>query len=654
MVEMIKPRDSEKQIIAATGFDDPGTQRKSTWPILLMWSMAVIAFLIGFGVVAWRLDKAPDIFTDEIIYTRIGIRVSGEGAMVWDSGEPFLVHPPLYFLVEGIYFWLAGDANTPLYAAGDIFAAVQRARYLNAFFAGLTATALFLLGRRLRGAWLGLLLVVVFVLDPFGVRINRRAMLETLAMLLSLAGVTLLLGEDKGSQFSSLLRAIAAGLLLGMGILTKELTFITVLAIFVFGLWEAWRILREKGTANPDLATPFLAAGIAGLTYAIYPVWVLSSGAWDQFAGEKFLALKRLLGLVQITGWNRPDVSMFDFLSPRLVDYGSSYLLLALGGVATVWLLLMHRQRRAGRFLGVWGGVIYPFFTFVALFGSGNDQFFYFLLVPAIVFSGYALAFPVKSPHGSEGVHGGEWVHGDERAHGGERAHLHERVQRLASIWKGPAKAVFILLLLVIMPYNIAQWWSHFGAGVDNGYQQLADFVQENLPAGGSLNASGDPIKYQYFLPDHTITSAAIPQEAMASDVHYFALAPKDVWAHYGRIKPELAAWIQSEGNLVFTVSGDSYGDLYLYRVDYERAEIPVSTSLPRNRARWRSFGPAKAGFVGSLSLNLILWMAFLGGISAGMMSLNRARTRGPAGQAPAPSATEHKQQIKEVLDGRN
>lgn len=641
MVEMIKPQVSKKEIPAATGFDYSGTQRKGLRPTLLTWSLAIIVFLAGFSAVAWRLDKAPDIFTDEIIYTRIGIRVSGEGAMVWDSGEPFLVHPPLYFLVEGIYFWLAGDANTPQYAAGDIFAAVHRARYLNAFFAGLTAITLFLLGRRLGGAWLGLLLVAVFVFDPFGVRINRRAMLETLAMLLPLVGVTLLLSEDKGSQFSSPVRAIAAGFLLGLGMLTKELTFITILAVFVFGLWEAWRTLREKGIPNLDLAAPFLATGIAALTYAIYPVWVLTSGEWDHFTGEKFLALKRLLGLVQITGWNRPDVSMFDFLSQRLVDYGSTYLLLAFGGAATVWLLLMHRRRRAGRFLGTWGGVIYPFFAFVALFGSGNDQFFYLLLVPAMVLTGYAFTLPVKSPYDSEGLQGREGVHGLKQ------------VQRLASIWMGPAKAAFILLFLVIMPYNIAQWWSHFGAGLDNGYEQLANFVQEKLPAGEPLNASGDPIKFRYFLPDRTITTAAIPQEAIDSGVHYFALAPKDVWAHYGRMKPELAAWIQSGGSLVFTVSGDSYGDIYLYRVDYERAEIPVSASIASSQVRWRSFGPANAGFVGSLILNIILWMALLGGISAGMVALSRAKTRGRASRGAARAAIEHKQEIREARHGR-
>ncbi|HZD58656.1 MAG TPA: phospholipid carrier-dependent glycosyltransferase [Anaerolineales bacterium] len=637
MTEITKPQVLREEIAAPTGSEHAEAQREGPLPALILSSLAIIVFSIGFGVVAWRLDKAPDIFTDEIIYTRIGIRVSGEGAIVWDSGEPFLVHPPLYFLVQGAYFWLVGDSNIPQYAPGNIFAAVHRARYLNAFFAGLTAIMLFLLGRRLRGTWLGLLLVTLFILDPFGVRINRRAMLESLAVLLSLAGMMLLLNAAKRSDSSNPLntwrlraQTIAAGFLLGLGMLTKELAFIAVVAVFLFGLWETWRNLREKGPADPHLLSPFVAAGIAAVTYTLYPLWVLASGNWDQFVGEKFLALERLLGLVQITGWNRPDVSLFEFLSQRLLDYGSSYLVLALGGVATVWLLLIHRQRRAGRFLGTWGAVIYPFFGFVALFGSGNDQFFYFLLIPAVVLTGYAFTLPL-APIGSS-----------------------QRLHRLGPVWTALFKAALILFLVVILAYNMAQWWSHFGAGTDDGYQQLANFVQEKLPVGEPLNASGDPIKFRYFLPGRSITVAATPQEAVDSGVHYFALAPKDVWAHYGRIKPELAAWIQSKGRLLFTATGDSYGEIHLYRVDYHRADVSVTAAIPGGNFHWRSFAPAKGGFIGPLALSLVLWLAFLAGISTVMLVAAGPKTSLLSYQIPALPETNHKHPIKGAVHERD
>jgi hypothetical protein len=407
--------------------------------------------------------------------------------------------------------------------------------------------------------------------------------------------------------------------------LTKELVFIAILSVFLFGLWEAWRTLRAKSSPNPYLLSPFLASGIAALTYALYPLWVLTSGGWDQFAAEKFLALRRLLGLVQITGWNRPEVSMFEFLSQRLLDYGGSYLVLALGGVATVWLLLMHRRTRAGRFLGTWGSVTYPFFIFVALFGSGNDQFFYFLLVPAIIFTGYAFTLPLASVGGSQ------------------------RRQRLDRIWMGLLDTALILFLVVMAPYNIAQWWSHFGAGNDDGYQQLAKFVQQKLPVGEPLNASGDPIKFRYFLPGRTITAAATPEEAIDFGVHYFALAPKDVWAHYGRIKPELAAWIQSKGRLLFTATGDSYGEIHLYRVDYHRANVSVITAIPGGNLHWRSFAPAKGGFTGPLMLSLVLWIAFLVGISAVILVAARPITGLLSYQIRALSQTNFKHPIEEA-----
>jgi dolichyl-phosphate-mannose--protein O-mannosyl transferase len=146
----------------------------------LVWITSVLIFAMSFAAIRWRADQAPDIFTDEIIYTRLGIRLLGEGALVWDSGDPFLVHPPLYFLMESIYLAFTGDLPSHLYSAGDILSSVYNARGLNAIFSGWTVVILFFLGKRLHGFWFGLFLAALFIFDPFAIRINRRAMLETL------------------------------------------------------------------------------------------------------------------------------------------------------------------------------------------------------------------------------------------------------------------------------------------------------------------------------------------------------------------------------------------------------------------------------------------------------------------------------------------
>jgi 4-amino-4-deoxy-L-arabinose transferase-like glycosyltransferase len=559
------------------------TQLRRLW-VRVLWSLliAIAIGILAFGAAAWRLDRAPDIFTDEILYTRAGIRMAGEGALVWDRGDPIFVHPPLYFLAEGVYWRLTGDAPLPLYAPGDIFASVYQARYLNAALAGFTASLLYLIGWRLHSIRLGLFLAALFFLDPFGLRINRRAMLETMAGLLALAGMAVLLaGVARENRRRWLPRAIIAGLLFGAALLTKELTFTAVLAVLIFGLWQVWKQRRigeeERQSARERARAAFTAVAVAGLTYSLYPAWMVSSGNWVGFAEVKALSLERLFGFVQISGWNRSGVSLASFLGQRLADYGSSYVLLAVGAAATLWLLLRRREDPHARLLGVWGLVLYPFYGFVTLFGSGNDQFFYLLLVPAILLVGYALS--TVSGTATE------------------------------SRFRRPSTLVVGILLALVLSYNTVRWWGAYGVGVDDAYHQLAEYVQGHLPPGEALNASGDAIKFQYFFPDRPITTAATPEEAQSVSVHYFALAPKDITSRYGRMTAELGAWLAAQGEQLYAVSGDSYGDIFLYRAD-----SPVAPSAPMLTAvdagpRQRAFGLAQSGFVVPLLLALGLWV---------------------------------------------
>ncbi|MCI0397620.1 MAG: phospholipid carrier-dependent glycosyltransferase, partial [Chloroflexi bacterium] len=502
------------------------------------------------------------------------------------------------------------DPAAAVYVPGDIFAWVYHARYLNAFFAGLTGVLLFWLGRRLHSAWLGLLLVALFLLDPFGVRINRRAMLETMAGLLSLAGLGLWLSSLAQARTAgpSPARSIVSGLLLGAALLTKELTFTALLALALFGGWEWWRSRRRPGRARPSLAlAAFTTVAVAGFTYMLYPVWAFGTGRWDRFADVKFLSLKRLAGLIHLTGWNRPGVSVLDFLVERLVDYGSSYLLLALGGAATLFLLVAWRERATGRLLAVWGLVLYPFYAFITLAGSGNDQFFYFLLLPALILVGYTLLIvPLATPRLFAG-----------------RLALFSWLQN-RSLWQGGRTVAAGFLLAVVLPFNLWQWWVTFGSGIDNGYFQLATFVGQQLPAGAAINASGDELKSTYFFPDRPVEDAATPEEARELGLRYFVLAPKDVRLHYGDITPELAGWIVARGELLFAVEGNSYGEIYLYQVDDPAVSAPgvsaaaeAAAALAAPTPFVRTYSPAETAFVAILSLILDLWSAVVLSLAA-------------------------------------
>lgn len=591
---------------------------------VLILLISIFIFLIAFGAVAYRNERTPDIFTDEIIYTRLGVRVAGEGTLVWDGGEPFTVHPPLYFIIEGLYFYLIGDPQLPIFSAGDVFSVVHQARNLNAIFAGLTALVLFWFGKRVHSKKLGILISVLFLLDPFGVRINRRAMLETLSALLALTGMALYAGEwgyreaqDRVS-FPWLIKIISpreifVGLFIGLSMLTKELSFTFLSVIVSHGMYESIRsVLSSAGetSLNPvwaksirGLRHAMVISIISLLTYSIYPIWILLSGEWAGFYEEKSLGLKRLLGFVQITGWNRPGFSIFDYLQQRLIDYGSSYLLITIGVIATVAIVIWGQKNRSGRLLAIWGIIFYPFFIFLALVGSGNDQFFYLLLITALILTGYLfiallgnLATFVNSKYGREII----WIH---------------------NITSPMNFVVVAALIFSVMPFNLYRWWTLFGSGVDNGYAQLTDYIQENIPVGTPINASGDPIKFRYFLPDYPIYALATSEEAIHSGVDYFVLTPKDVLFGYGVIKPDLAAWIQNIGTPSFAFEGDSYGIILLYKVDDSSLNRPntngnilnVTEGRDRNGpSHWRTFEPAKGGFILMFILILAFWIITL------------------------------------------
>lgn len=557
-------------------------------PLLIRLFLSLLIFSVAFGVVVWRIDQAPDIFTDEILYSRLGLRVLEEGAIVWDHGSMSVIHPPYYYLLDAVFMAATGSPGGELYTPGDIFGLVYHDRILNAILAGLTAVILFLIGLRLRGFWLGIFFTLLFFIDPFGVRINRRAMLETSAALLTLIGLLIFIWGSKDRNGSSF--GILSGIFFGAGILTKELAFIVPLAVLIYGIWEIIR--KSTGWRNA-----LITSGIAFGSYLIFPIWVIYTGNWSRFVVVKTLAMERLVGLVHTSGWNRPGVSLLDFISNRLLEYGSSYLILLLGGVATLLILFRHRNEATGRLLGIWGLLVYPFYIFLTFFGSGNDQFFYFLLLPSIIFLGYALI--EKGDYGMRRLLVRSWnmLRSQPLA-----------LYRMRDITSWLLFVAGSVILIIILPFNVFSWMSNFGLGVDNGYFQLTRFIQSNIPVGTPINASGDPLKFSYFLAQYPIGEVATPQEAVDIGLQYFVIAPKDIQAKFGNISEEFATWIISNGQLIFSTSGETYGDIFLYNVPIIRE--PEGEPLPGS---WdtmyqRTFPMAETGFVGALILLMAIW----------------------------------------------
>ena len=132
--------------------------------------------------------------------------------------------------------------------------------------------------------------------DPFCIRQNDRVLLETSMMLWVLLGYLVFLSVIGRSPSRWLwIRAVGAGLLFGLAVLTKdEATLLTVFPLLVAALlrWGARRVLT------------LLTACITVCVYAAYVAVAAINGHIGPWLDAKTSGIQRILGLVRVTGFN--------------------------------------------------------------------------------------------------------------------------------------------------------------------------------------------------------------------------------------------------------------------------------------------------------------------------------------------------------------
>jgi len=322
------------------------------------------------------------VFSDEGLYMLVGRNLASGGGLVADRGI-FFWHPPLYMVAEAIYLRAIGLLRA------DPLQTIFTLRWLNVFFSGVTAGVLLILGYRLhRSLRVGVLMAALFTLDPFVQRINRRSMLETLAMLLTLIAVTIYFTHRPRPSFW---QQLGAGVALGLAILTKEIMAFELLVFVAYALWAR----------RNQIGDALRVAGVACATYLVYPAWALAIGEGDRFLAYKAFGINRLLRItgtgiylplereIRLPAGGRPP--FLENLLISLGQYFSTYVLLGLGVVATAVLLVRYRHFQGARYAATWAVASYGIAT-IGVVGRLGDQFFYYVLVPALAVTGYALA----------------------------------------------------------------------------------------------------------------------------------------------------------------------------------------------------------------------------------------------------------------------
>jgi len=452
-------------------------------------------------------------------------------------GKPFFLHPPIFFFLEAIYarFFLS---------TGDVIDQVQSVRHVNVLLAGVSAGLLYLIGRSVAGTLAGTVAAALFAVDPFVIRLNSRNYLETCSITWILAGYALLftgIGPGRERVRLSRRRAVAVGVAFGLGLLTKDMTAFLTLVPMLICFVLSWCIYRRNS---------LLIIATTVLTYAVYPLTVIFTGHWSEFEQQKIRGLSRFSGSVQETGFNQVGGPSFaEAIIGNLLLYGTTYLLFGVGLIAVVYLLFLRRSN--ARLLATWCGSTYILLAYSITSGTLEEQFFYFLVVPAIA----------ASAAGSLILH-----------QNGRRL---EGLRRSQGLVAGLCLTFFVFWSLFI--------WVRVHFTPDNGYEVVRDYLEQHVPAGSVIAATTET--GHFVLEGYASGPWIAVDQLRDNDVEYVIMSTKQIEEPHSVFVPDQSYfdWVDAHGVRVMEFEGPSNGLLVVYRlVGFDtRTDEPLLPATP-------------------------------------------------------------------------
>ncbi|MGI5144398.1 MULTISPECIES: ArnT family glycosyltransferase [unclassified Streptomyces] len=490
--------------------------------------VAGTAFLVTMLVRLVGMNESLDVNDDEAYYRDIGVSV-GSGGFPRYQGSLFLLHPPGFFYLEAGWQRLFGFRP-------DLVAGIYEMRALNVLLAGGTAAVLVLLVSRVRSLPAGAAAGVLFAVEPFIVRVNSHLLLETATLFWAMTGCLLLIPLTRRRRRPPwpYARAVGAGLLLGLAILTKdEAALITVLPLLLAAVlgWGARRPL-------------LVAAGASLLPYSAYVVVLAANHHFHEYLDVKTGGLRRFVGVQQETGFNAPGApSLVNRLLMESPTYCVTYGLVLLGLVALVKLL--RRGSPAQRLIALFQASALVTIGYTFAFGTLEEQILYLLLVPTVA-SVTLAASPLALRTGQP------------------------RALRQAS--SATVALLTLALVLSSTTYTMAR------TKTDDGYARLRAYMAERVPAGSRITVVGGP---GVVLSDKYKVGAWLdPADRTANRVRYAVVVHQLVNQGYSNVTPAQAQALAAQGTLLFSFDGPTFGPIELYRLPLLQA-LPTSQAAP-------------------------------------------------------------------------
>lgn len=484
-----------------------------------LWA-AVLLGLLALAFRAFGVRRANDLFIDEVPYADIA-RQMAEGQTPSILGTPFFLHPPGSFALNALVIRIMDLEGHPMDLALQL-------RWVNAVLGVLTVVVCFLLVRRLTSLLPAVFAGVVVASDPFILRMDGRLMIETPAGLAVLSGwLLVLLVLDRQQDRSRDWLEVSAGLVFGVAVLMKDMTAVfTVVPLLAAVVW--------RRTVPPRTAVRILAASL--VPYALYLCWITAIGMLPQFLEQKVMGVLRMVGVVQITGFNAvPGVDLTGRLIELAGRFGTSYLLLGLSVLAGAIVAASKLPHR--RVIGVFALFTGFVGVYSVFFGAAEEQFGYCVVLAAAVTTPVAADMIIK------------WQ------------------PRLLRVAVATAVGIAVLSLSLGVQARTSD---------DDGLVRARAWMNTELPLTAKVGLTSVTGEFA-LLPRENWAVLPSLKSLRDGEAEYVLTQSRPLSQGYGFAAPELLGWLQDNAEPVFSFSGPTSGDTVVWRLDRVRLDAAVA-----------------------------------------------------------------------------
>ena len=484
------------------------------------WPLTVAIGVVAFVIRAIGLERANDLFVDELLYAQIGNSVA-DGRLPSFEGSAFFLHPIGSFLLDAVFIKLFGLGSLP---AMDL---VYALRWLTAILGAITVMLAFRLLRKVTPLPIALGGAAVLAFDPFVLRSDSRVMLETPATMWTLAAWLLLLGvlTNPADERVRRWREFGVGVVFGLALATKDMTVVQILVPLVLAIF--WR----RTLAAVQVGRIALGAAVP---YVLFVAVIAANGMLGEFVTQKTSGVRRMLGIDQVTGFHSSNVSLIDRLIAELSRFGTSYVLLGLclfAGIGTVF--AKPTGRRLMGLIGVSTGL---FGVYAASAGALEEQFGYYTVVVSVVVCATAIA---------------------------ELRDRRTPLRRPLAV----AGAVFVAATLVL---GVSARLT-----VDDGFPRARAYL-DTLPPDARVGLTG-PVAQLAFLPHPNWDDWPSLTALRDNGAQYVLTSQRPLQQGYGDAAPETLTWLEQNAEPVFVATGPSNGDTVVWKVDRGRLDAAIA-----------------------------------------------------------------------------